>query len=82
MQKLALTVIASAAILFGTAWSSSEASGIRPGYYAYSQLVYGNAERHYAAGCLRWGWHNLSWYNYCCASKYRHQRKDVVSAKY
>jgi hypothetical protein len=39
--------------------------GIYPRYYAYSQLVYGAGERLYPTGCLRWGWHNRSWYNHC-----------------
>jgi hypothetical protein len=77
MQKCLLTLIVSAVILCATGWSDSQAGGIRPGWYAHSQLVYGNAYERYAAGCLQWQFQNRSWYNTCVGT-----RERVVTAKY
>ena len=72
MRKFVLAALAGIA-LTGASAASSEAGGIWPRYYAYNQLVYGHAEALYTQGCLRWGWHNRSWYNYCAA------REDIVA---
>jgi hypothetical protein len=81
MRKPALALLGSAAILCATTWPG-EAGGIHPGYYAHSQLVYGNAEQYYAAGCLRWVYQNRSWYNYCAVGGYVVARKGTVVVKY
>jgi hypothetical protein len=82
MQKFAVAVIASAAILCVASWSSSQAGGIQPGYYAYSQFVYGSTEQRYAEGCLRWVWPNRSWYNYCTGGQYVVARRKVIAVRY
>lgn len=81
MRKSALTLLGSVAILCATI-GTGEAGGIHPGYYAYSQLVYGYAEQHYAAGCLRWVYQNRSWYNYCAVGGYVLARRGAVVVKY
>jgi|SoiMethySBSTD1v2_1073268.scaffolds.fasta_scaffold31864_2 hypothetical protein len=69
MRTLAVILVAGSVVFATSAWSGAQAgSGIRPGYYAYGLLVYGSASYRYADGCLRWGWHNRTWYNYCCPS--------------
>jgi len=77
MKKSFLTLILSTAVLCATGWSDGHAGGIRPGYYAHTQLVYGSASERYAAGCLRWQFQNRSWYNYCAETRGR-----VVSVRY
>ena len=66
----ALKLMACAAVLWLGCWSSGEAAGIRPGWYAYSLLVYGNNgyERN-AAGCLRWHFQQRAWWDHCAASR-------------
>jgi hypothetical protein len=66
MMKFALAGLAAIALTVVGA-APSEAGAIWPRHYAYSQLVYGHAEQLYGLGCLRWGWHNRSWYDYCAA---------------
>jgi hypothetical protein len=77
-MKQALTLIACALILCVGSWSPSEAGGMRPGWYAYSLLVYGNnGYERLAAGCLRWHYQERAWYDHCVGPR----RKPVV-AKY
>jgi len=78
MQKLAITLVLSAAVLCGMGWSQSYAGDeLQPGWYGYSLLVYGNnAWERNAAGCLRWHWQVRSWYDHCGA------RGPAVVAKY
>ena len=71
MQRRWLIFIASAAILSVTGSSKADDVRIRPGHYAHSLLVYGNAAERHAAGCLRWQVHNQAWYNHCVAGRQR-----------
>ena len=77
MKKCLLTLIVSTIMLCATGWLDSRADGIRPGYYAHSQLVYGSAFERYAAGCLQWQFQNRSWYNVCTRV-----RERVIAVKY
>ena len=62
-----LTLIACAAVLWSAGASNADAARMRPGHYAYSLLVFGNADELHAAGCLRWQVQLRAWYNTCAA---------------
>jgi hypothetical protein len=77
MARCWITLIASAGIVWFAGSSAADAAGMRPGYYAHSLLVFGNAGERYAAGCLRWVVQNRVWFNDCVGPRGR-----TVSAKY
>jgi hypothetical protein len=80
MRKLLLTLIAGAAIFTSAGWSASaheyeKGYWLKPGWYAWAGLKYGNARALYEEKCAVWNWQQQSWYNICVAPK-------PVSAKY
>jgi hypothetical protein len=75
--KLVVTVVAGI-VFCGLASSESDAAKLRPGWYAYSLLVYADhGYQRNAAGCLRWHWQNREWYDHCGS-----RRERVIVTRY
>jgi hypothetical protein len=79
-MRILLSALTVAAV-FSSSALPGHAYSLKPGYSAYSQLVFADGWARYDAGCLKWMPFVKSWYNVCGTWAARPHR-TVVVAKY
>ena len=79
MRHITTGLIVATALSLSAA--TSHAGGLKPGYQAHNQLVFGNGWALYDAGCAVWMPFVRSWYN-TCGPVVPLPRRVVVVAKY